>query len=46
MNGTAVWLNMVSSSIADKTGSKTVTPKSIKHEKGRVSVSLTDQGNG
>lgn len=46
MDETPVWLDMVSSTTIESTGSKTVTLKSTGHEKSRVSVCLTAKANG
>lgn len=45
MDKTPVWLDMVSSTTIESTGSKTVTLKSTGHEKNWVSVCLTAKAN-
>jgi len=46
MDETPVWMDMVSDTTVDKTGSRTVTMKSTGHEKSRVSVCLTAKADG
>ena len=46
MDEAPVWMDMVSDTIVDKTGARTVTMKSTSHEKCQVPVCLTANGDG